>query len=111
MGESILFLGISSVCALFFIGIGIFAINKKTPMHFWAGSTVKAERISDIKAYNRANGIMWIAYGSIFILAGIVALLSSSDIAAALMAICSTVGIIVLVIFYQFIYRKYKIKD
>ncbi|MFZ7120307.1 MAG: hypothetical protein ACOWWH_05090 [Eubacteriaceae bacterium] len=25
-----------------YIGIGIYAMKKKTPMHFWAGTTVKS---------------------------------------------------------------------
>ena len=41
-----------------FTGIGIFAWKRKKPMWFWAGSEVKASEISDVPAYNRANGRM-----------------------------------------------------
>ena len=40
--------------------ISLWAFRRKTPMHFWAGATVKPEEINDIPAYNRANG--FIAY-------------------------------------------------
>ena len=31
-------------------------------MWFWSGTTVDEKEISDIPAFNRANGIMWIAF-------------------------------------------------
>ena len=31
-------------------------------MWFWSGSSVKENEISDIRAYNHANGVMWIVY-------------------------------------------------
>lgn len=34
-------------------------------MWFWSGKTVKETKISDITAYNHANGIMWIVYSII----------------------------------------------
>ena len=49
-----------------FTGIGIYAIRRKKPMWFWSGSTVKEYEISDIPAYNKANGIMWIGFSMIF---------------------------------------------
>ena len=45
--------------SLLFTGIGIYAWKRKKPMWFWSGSTVKESEISDIAAYNKANGIMW----------------------------------------------------
>jgi len=50
------------VFAAIFIGIGIYSIKKKTPMHFWSMSPVKLEEISDVKSYNKGNGLMWIVY-------------------------------------------------
>ena len=35
-------------------------------MWFWSGKTVKETEISDITAYNHANGIMWIVYSIIY---------------------------------------------
>ena len=54
LGGKIVFSFIVWFCSLIFIGIGIYSIKRKTPMHFWAGSKVKREEITDIKAYNRA---------------------------------------------------------
>lgn len=96
------------ICALAFISIGIYALKRKTPMHFWSGTTVKPEEISDIKAYNKANGIMWILYSFTFILGGILSLLFNTNIGGIIVAISSTLGSIILMLVYRRIYQKYK---
>ena len=58
--DMIVFIGSSIFCGLVFVSLGIWAFVRKTPMHFWAGSTVLPETITDVKKYNRANGFMWI---------------------------------------------------
>lgn len=99
------------ICATVFICIGIYALNKKTPMHFWSGIVVKTEEISNVKAYNRANGIMWIIYSLIFIISAIISLLFDSNIGGTISAISATLGLFILVIVYRRIYNKYKNKD
>ena len=47
---------------MLFTGIGVYAWKRKKPMWFWSGSTVKESEISNIAAYNRANGIMWLVF-------------------------------------------------
>lgn len=37
------------LCVLIFMGMGVWALIRKTPMHFWSGTTVKPETITDIK--------------------------------------------------------------
>ena len=49
-------------CAGTFLGIGIWSLKRKTPMHFWAGSTIDPKTVTDIPAYNRANARMWMEY-------------------------------------------------
>ena len=46
-------------CAVLFCGIGVYAERSEKPMHFWSGSEVKPEEISDIPSYNRENARMW----------------------------------------------------
>ena len=53
----IIWLLIMVPCSALLTGIGIYAWRRKEPMWFWSGSTVKAEEISDVRAYNKANGI------------------------------------------------------
>lgn len=103
------FLVIIWICAAIFIGIGIFSLKRKTPMHFWAGTTVKPEEIWDIKAYNKANGIMWILYGNMYILSSLFSLICNISVGAFIVVFTSIPGLIILIMFYTKIYNKYKI--
>ena len=104
---NIFFAGIIWFCALSFFAIALWAFKRKTPMHFWSGSTVQPEEIADIPAYNRANGIMWMAYGASMMLAGVVGLFNIGISAALVMIICLP-GIGVLIFAYKRIYKKYR---
>jgi len=105
--ERILWLIIMIPCSALFTGIGIFAWKSKKPMWFWAGSTVKEYEISDIPAYNRANGIMWIAYSLVFWISTWIGCWNES-VGGILLAVGCVLGIPVLVIAYKRIYKKYK---
>lgn len=90
----------------FFTGLGIYAWNRKKPMWFWSGSTVKESEISDIPAYNRANGIMWICYSTLFWIGAVMGLFQM-DAAGVVLALGSLGGIPILVFVYKIIFRKY----
>ena len=93
----------------FFTGIGIFAIRRKKPMWFWAGSEVKEDSLIDVRAYNRANGVMWILY-SLFFWGETVFGVYYPGIAGNLIAVTTLGGIPILITVYKRILRKYKIK-
>jgi len=95
------------LCALIFGLIALWAFKRKDPMHFWSGSTVRPEEISDIPAYNRANGLMWAIYTVCMVITGILSLFSIK-IGVILLIILCVPGIIVLIIVYNRIYNKYK---
>lgn len=65
MMNNVIWLIIMIPISLLFTGIGIYAWRRKKPMWFLSGSTVEESEIADIVAYNRANGIMWIAFSLI----------------------------------------------
>ena len=93
--------------SILFTGIGIYAWKRKEPMWFWMGKSVSKEEITDVKAYNRANGIMWLLFSLIFwvcTLVGIYDVLLASEI----MFKAIFVSIPLLIISYICIYRKYK---
>ena len=58
-------------CAILFYSIGMYSQKLKTPMHFWAGSKVDAEQITDIKGYNHENARMWKLYSLWYVAAGL----------------------------------------
>ena len=61
-------------CAALFTGIGVYSLRKKTPMHFWSGSAVDPKTISNVPAYNRANGKMWKQFSVPFWMCGVLAI-------------------------------------
>lgn len=106
--EKWIWLGILIPLSTFITGIGIYAWNRKRPMWFWSGTTVKEQEISDIPAYNRANGIMWIAYSAVFWISAFIGVFEPGAAGVTLMIGCLG-GIPVLIIVYKRIYEKYRI--
>ena len=93
----------------FFTGLGVFAWKREKPMWFWSGSTVRPEEITDIPAYNRANGWMWITFSAVFWIAAVLSLLRISAAGTVLVAGC-ILGIPVLILTYNRIYNRYAAK-
>lgn len=93
--------------SLTFTILGIYACRRKKPMWFWSGSTVHEREISDIPAYNRANGIMWLAYSSVFWISTVLGLFQMAA-GAIVMTVGCLGGIPVLIFTYNRIYEKYK---
>ncbi len=93
--------------AAVFIVIGIFAMLSKKPMHFWSGTRVSEDEISDVKKYNRANGIMWLTYSLFFLAAAFLGLFSMKLSSFFLMASLG-LGLPALIVCYKIIYKKYK---
>jgi len=108
--ENIMFAAACWLCSLIFGGIALWAFKRKDPMHFWSGSTVRPEEITDIPAYNRANGLMWTIYTISMVMAGILSLFSIK-IGAILLAIICVPGTVVLIVAYNRIYKKYRSKS
>ena len=107
--ERVIWLILMIPLSLFFTGIGIFAWTRKKPMWFWSGSTVSEREITDVRAYNRANGIMWLAYSAVFWI-GTVLGVFKQETAGFMVGVGCLVGIPVLIIAYKMIYNKYKVK-
>ena len=104
----ILWLMIMLPISFFFTAYGIYAWKRKKPMWFFSGSTVSEKEISDVPAYNRANGIMWIVYSLVF-WAGSLLGLFQMDAAGMVVAIGCLGGIPVLFLVYRKIYAKYRV--
>ena len=102
----IIFVFVMCLCASVFTALGIYAAKRKDPIWFWSGTTVKAEELSDVTAYNRENGIMWCAYSLFFWLAAILALFDLMP-AAGILVFIGGFGGVFLVPVYQRIYKKY----
>lgn len=94
-------------CALTFTGIGIYAYRRKEPMWFWSGSTVRREELTDVEAYNHANGIMWLVFSMLHWLSTFL-FIWYPEAATTILVLADTVGLISLMIAYHKIYEKYR---
>ena len=100
---------ITALCAAFFTGMGIYAWKRKKPMWFWSGSSVSENDISDVAAYNRANGIMWICYSALFWVSAALGLKHTVAGGVVLILGC-LIGTPALIFAYDRIFNRYKKK-
>ena len=96
-------------CAILFFVIGVYSKKRKMPMWFWSGSEVKESEITDVKQYNKENGIMWQLYSLWYFAAGL-AEIRSTIASAVILVLSCTVGLGLLIYTYNRIYKKYKTK-
>ena len=107
--EWLISLIIMAPMAALFTGIGIFAMRREKPMWFYSGTTVREEEITDVRAYNKANGIMWIVFSIPFWICVLVGCIWPKKAWIPLVIACF-LGIPVLVFSWHRIYNKYKAK-
>ncbi len=113
---TIIFVVVCVGCAALFFGIGVWACKRKTPMHFWAGTEIDPVSISDLIAYNRENGRMWMVYSIPFWLSGVLAVMNAISprpfypvAALVIMVLACTFGLWWLMKTYSAIEKKYKV--
>lgn len=106
--SNLYFLIIMVPTSLLFTSIGIYAWRRKKPMWFWAGDTVSEDEITDVRAYNRANGIMWLCFSLPLWIGIIVSMCHNIILGANIMLVDATAGLVLMMIAYTFIRKKYK---
>ena len=66
--ENVMGFVIFALVAVFMIGIGIVQLRSKKPVGFYSGEKPpKAEDLTDVAAWNKKHGLMWIVYGIIIL--------------------------------------------
>lgn len=99
------------ICACIAIGLGfiivaVCAACSKNPLSFWAGNKVSEKQITDVKKFNRANLIMWIVAGAVWVITGVL-LLCGITFPYWFVLAEGVILIPVLVIWYTIIKKKY----
>lgn len=105
--ENILYILPIAICAITFFIIGFSAFKSKKTVSFWSGTKVDPKKVSDIPAYNKANGIMWLCYSSLYFLAIILSLVGYSEFSTWFVIAATTLGLVVLIFVYKSICKKY----
>ena len=106
--DNLIWLSIMIPTSLLFTCIGIYAWNRKKPIWFLAGDTVSEDEITDVRAYNRANGIMWLCYSLSLWIGTIIGRCYNIILGGNIILAYSTVGLVIVTITYTFIRKKYK---
>lgn len=57
------------IMGLCFVALGVYTFFSKRVTRYWANVSKKIE-VTDVKAYNRAAGTLWIIFGAVFCLLG-----------------------------------------
>lgn len=66
--ENIISFVIYALVAAIMIGIGITQLKSKNPVGFYSGENPpKSEELTDVEAWNKKHGMMWIIYGIIIL--------------------------------------------
>lgn len=66
---SIICLVIYAIVGLIMIGIGVVQLKSQKPVGFYSGEEgPKQEELTDVAAWNKKHGMMWVIYGIIIIL-------------------------------------------
>ncbi len=64
MAGTFIAIGIYFFTSLIMVSVGVINLRSKKPVNFYTGEKpLKEDEITDIKAWNRKHGIMWVLYG------------------------------------------------
>ena len=96
-----------SAVALCLAGIGVWSWKSKEPAGFFAG--VQAPKVRDVRAYNRAVGLLWLVYALLIFALGLPLLSLKQNDAGFVFAVLGAVFLSIgLMIGYHFIWKKYR---
>lgn len=88
--------------------LGIVQYRSKDPVGFWSGKKPpEREQITDVRAYNRKHGLMWISYGVGFIVCFVCGLPFGGLIAGYLCMIEAMGGILAMIAYHNKLNRMY----
>ena len=108
MAEKIIMILCCVLCGLPFWLLATVGRKGKEPLNFWSGDDRLKAKIEDVAAYNHAMGKMYFVYGSLFILAAVLAVFSMAAAVVLLILNC-TLGLFLIYKGYGRILRRFEI--
>lgn len=112
IAEFIIGLFIYLLTASIMIGIGVSQLKSKTPVAFYSGEKpFEAKELSDVSAWNRKHGIMWITYGIVILLSYLLSAVIGLDSACSLvlMTAGAIAPIAVMIWYHNRLIRTYRL--
>ena len=104
-GTVVWLLGVGGGAAVL-LGSGMYAMRRGEPMWVWSGAAVDARTLTDVRAYNHANGWMWIAYSVPFWLSAALDW-KLETLGGILLGLACTVGLALVFWCYRRILKRY----
>ena len=100
-----------ALCGAAIIGLGISACYAKSAQPFGFWSNVKVFEVTDLKAYNKAVGKLFMVYGSVFILLGLPFFAGQNNawLVLTILGVAFS-GIVAMVVYVTVIEPKYRKK-
>jgi hypothetical protein len=96
--------------SLMMISIGVSQFKSKTPVGFYTGEKPpKAEELTDVSAWNRKHGMMWVLYGVVILLSWFAGFLAGDSSWAAIplvLGVC--IPLIFMIFYHSALVKRYK---
>lgn len=96
-------------CALLMIAIGVKQLRSEKPVGFYSGQKPpKPSEITDIPAWNRKHGWMWILYGVLIALSYVVGLfIENENVMPVLFSVCIVLPIPLMILYHRKLEKIY----
>lgn len=96
------------ICLFPLFAVGIVQYWSKNPVGFWAGKEPPAkEQITDVRAYNRRHGMMWMAYAVGLFLCFMLGFPFGGVIVAIAFMVGAFGGLLLMIWYHNRLERKY----
>jgi hypothetical protein len=108
MAEMIISIVVVTICVLPLFVIGIVQYRSENPVGFWSGKEPpKSEQLTDVKAYNRKHGVMWMVYAAGFLLCFWAGIPFGGNVMAVAAMIECFGGLFIMIWYHNRLERKY----
>lgn len=109
IGESIILLIVIAWLTFIMLVVGIFQLKSKEPVGFYTGEKpLKREQVTDVAAWNKKHGLMWISYGIAILLTFIIGMIVGDEKFFGIMFMTVVLGSLpVMIIYHHWLKKKY----
>lgn len=97
---------INFVCAAIFSLLAYSCFISRRPVSFWSGEKITKEQVTNVRMYNKANGVLWSIYSGFYWIASVCGFVSTA-VSIVITIVALTVGFVGLLVGYNIIKRRF----
>jgi hypothetical protein len=92
------------------IGIGVSQFKSQMPVGFYSGEKPpKAEELTDVSAWNKKHGIMWLTYGMVILLSWLLGFFVNDGFWSGIFLVAGVcIPLIFMIYYHSVLVRRYK---